>query len=188
MAGLRRDLDDDGTWTRRRWLGVLSGTAISSSISAMAKAQEAGGATISSADQLLTLNQTQVESVYRQGTAAALPTGRVRGTAILSPGSSRSRLLSRGARFVWQGKIIDPSEGSAVNRFFGVKLIRARIYQGESWLDGGPSVILDYSQTSRIYAGNRDEIRLVSPGLYLGLMYARATPRPTMSLVFALEA
>jgi hypothetical protein len=186
MARFRRDLDD-GKWTRRRWLEVLSGSAILATVSPVAARAQTAGA-ITTVDQLLALNQVQIESIYRQGTVAGLPAGRVRGTAILSPGTSRARLLSRGARLVWQGKIIDPADASAVNRFFGLKMIRAQVYQGQSWLDGGPSLILDYSQTSKIYAANRDEIRLVAPGLYLGLMYARTTPYPSLSLVFALEA
>lgn len=186
MAGLRRELADNGSWTRRRWLGVVSGSALSTSFTSSVRAQTVGA--ITTVDQLLALNQAQIESVYREGTVAGLPAGRVRGTAILSPGTSRARLLSRGARLVWQGKIIDPADASAVNRFFGLKMIRAQVYQGQSWLDGGPSLILDYSQTSKIYAANRDEIRLVAPGLYLGLMYARTTPQPSMSLIFALEA
>lgn len=188
MAGLRPDLENGGNWTRRRWLGVLSGSVFSAAISSTVRGQAVGATPIATIDQLLTLSQAQIESVYRQGTVAGLPAGRVRGTAILSPGTSRSKLLSRGARLVWQGKIIDPADASAVNRFFGVKIVRASMYQGQSWLDGGPSLILDYSQTSRIYAANRDEIRLVAPGLYLGLMYARTTPQPSLSLIFALEA
>lgn len=189
MAGLRHEMNDGRKWTRRQWLGVLSGSAILASASPVAaRAQTAGASPITTVDQLLALSQAQIESVYRQGTVAGLPAGRVRGTAVLSPGTSRSRLLARGARLVWQGKIIDPADASAVNRFFGVKIVRASMYQGQSWLDGGPSLILDYSQTSRIYAANRDEIRLVAPGLYLGLMYARTTPQPSLSLIFALEA
>ena len=76
---------------------------------------------------------------------------------------------------MWQGKVFEPGQTSAVNRFFGMRLVRAQVYQGPSWLDGQPSLILDYSQTSRVYANNRDEIRQVAPGLFLGLMYDRTT-------------
>ena len=48
------------------------------------------------------------------------PEGRIRGTAILSPGTRRTRALSRGARLMWQGKVIEPGQTSAVNRFFGM--------------------------------------------------------------------
>ena len=98
-----------------------------------------------------------------------------------------ARIVSRGSRLLWQGKVIEADEATAVNRFFGMRMIRGQLYEGPSWLDGRPSLILDYSQTSRIYADNRDEIRQVAPGLFLGLMYNRTTAPPELSMCFALE-
>jgi hypothetical protein len=138
-------------------------------------------------DGLLRMSPGEIEALYRQGTAAALPPGRVRGTALLAPGTWRARPLSRGARIFWQGKVVEPDQATAVNRFFGMRIIRGQLSQGPSWLDGAPALILDYSQTSRIYARNRDEIRQVAPGLFLGLMYDRTTAPPRLSMYFALE-
>jgi hypothetical protein len=95
--------------------------------------------------------------------------------------------MALGTRLVWQGKVFDPAGATAVNRFFGLPMIRAQVSQDQSWLDGAPALVLDYSQTSRIYAQNRDEIRQVAPGLFLGLMYARTSPQPTFRMYFALE-
>jgi hypothetical protein len=139
-------------------------------------------------DGLLQMSATEIETVYRQGTAIAIPEGRIRGTALLRPGTRRTRALSRAARLVWQGKVFEPGQTTAVNRFFGMPVIRGQLYEGPSWLDGHPSLVLDYSQTSRIYADNRDEIRQVAPGLYLGLMYDRTTAPPGLVMYFALEA
>jgi len=139
-------------------------------------------------DQLLGMSTAELDAVYRQGASVAIPEGRIRGTAILSPGSRRTRALSRGARLMWQGKVFEPGQTSAVNRFFGMRLVRAQVYQGPSWLDGQASVILDYSQTSRVYENNRDEIRQVAPGLWLGLMYDRTTSPPGLVMYFALES
>jgi hypothetical protein len=138
-------------------------------------------------DQLLGMSPAQIENVYRQGSAVAIPAGRVRGTALLAPGTRRARIVSRGARLLWQGKVFEPGEATAVNRFFGMRVIRGQLYQGPSWLDGGPSLVLDYSQTSRIYADNRDEIRQIAPGLFLGLMYNRTTSPPELQMYFVLE-
>jgi hypothetical protein len=124
--------------------------------------------------------------LYRSAPGVALPGHRVRGRAILMPGRRFGPAVSKAAGVVWQGKVFD-SPGSATNRFFGVRAIRAHVGPGPSWLDGGPSLILDYSQTSRVYARYRDEIRQVGPGLYLGLMYARTEPTPTLAMYFALE-
>lgn len=139
-------------------------------------------------EQLLTMNGAQLEAVYRQGQSAAVPSGRVRGTALLAPGARRNRALALGTRLVWQGKVFSAEDAHAVNRFFGLPVVAAQVYQDQSWLDGAPSLILDYSRTSRVYAQYRDEIRQVGPGLYLGLMYARTAPQPSLRMYFVLEA
>ena len=67
---------------------------------------------------------------------------------MLYPERSFRRARTRATRAVWQGKVF-PSEGEgdvAVNRFFGLPFIRGQVYAGQSWLDGRPSVILDYQQ------------------------------------------
>ena len=130
----------------------------------------------------------ELEALYRQGQAVGIPAGRIRGTAILAPGTRRNQALAMGTRVVWQGKVFDPAGSSAVNRFFGLPLVRAQVYQDRSWLDGAPALVLDYSRTSRVYAQNRDEIRQVAPGLFLGLMYARTVPQPSLRMYFVLEA
>jgi hypothetical protein len=139
-------------------------------------------------DDLLRMTPVQLENVYRQGIATAVPEGRIRGIALLAPGTRRERVLSRSARLFWQGKVFEHGQSTAVNRFFGIRVIRGQVYQGQSWLDGQQSLILDYSQTSRIYADNRDEIRQIAPGLYLGLMYNRTTDPPGLQMYFVLEA
>jgi hypothetical protein len=139
-------------------------------------------------DQLVRMSGPELDALYRQGAVAGMPPGRVRGTALLAPGTRRNGAMARGTRLVWQGKVFEPVESSAVNRFFGLPLIRAQVFQDQSWLDGAPALVLDYSQTSRFYAQYRDEIRQVAPGLLLGLMYARTTPQPTLRMYFALEA
>lgn len=133
------------------------------------------------------MDEAQLQAVYRQGVVAGLPPGRMRGTALPAPGKRRNAAMSSFGRLVWQGKVIDESGTVAVNRFFGVQAIKGRLYQGESWLDGGPSLILDYAGTSRLYADNRDEIRLIGPGLYLGLMHDRSTNPPTLTTYFVIE-
>jgi len=153
-----------------------------------ARAQAPTGPGAVTLDGLLRMSPAELEMVYRQGTATAIPEGRIRGTALLQPGTRRTRTLSRGARLFWQGKVFEPDQNTAVNRFFGLRVIRAQVYQGPSWLDGQPSLVLDYSQTSRIYADNRDEIRQVAPGLFLGLMYDRSTAPPGLVMYFALNA
>jgi hypothetical protein len=175
-------------WTFGKALVLASGCWLLMGPQVRAQAPAMPAANPVTLDELRRMTGAELEAVYQQGFAAAIPEGRVRGTALLAPGTRRSRALSGGARLVWQGKLIEPGQTSAVNRFFGLRVIRAQVYQGPSWLDGQPSLILDYSQTSRVYANNRDEIREVAPGLYLGLMHDRTTAPPGLVMYFALEA
>lgn len=136
---------------------------------------------------LARMSPAELDRLYQQAGPGAIPAGPVRGRVLLKPGSAMATALSKGGRVVWQGKIFQPEDSTAINRFFGVRAIRGNVSYGESWLDGRPSIILDYSATSLVYAKNRDEIREIAPGLYLGLMYARKQPQPKLKLYFALQ-
>ena len=141
-------------------------------------------ATIRTLDDLAGLTAGQLEALYRQSGPGPVPTGKVRGLA-LYPDARYPRAKSRAARVAWQGKVFDPSTGTATNRFFGVRMIQGTVYSGQSWLDGGAAMILDYQNTSKIYGNYRDEIRQVAPGLYLGLMYDRTINPPGFKMYFA---
>jgi hypothetical protein len=145
------------------------------------------GTPIRSIDQLLGLSPQQLDGLYHRSAVGAIPEGRARGQAIFAPGTRLARPMAKAARVLWQGKVFQGAEASAVNRFFGVRMIRADVSYGESWLDGRPAIILDYRDTSRLYANYRDELREVAPGLFLGLMYARTAPRPSLKMYFALD-
>ncbi len=135
-------------------------------------------------DDLAGLSTPQLEALYRQSGPGPVPAGKVRGLA-LYPESRYPRAKSKAARVAWQGKVFDPASGTATNRFFGVRAIKGAVYSGQSWLDGGPSMILDYRNMSKVYSNYRDEIRQVAPGLYLGLMYDRTTNPPKFKMYFA---
>jgi hypothetical protein len=139
-------------------------------------------------DQLVRLAPEQLDSLYANASAPPVLDGKVRGRVVVWPGSRLAGPASRAAWVIWQGKVFQNCGTSAVNKFFGIRIIRANVYHAESWRDGGPALVLDYSQTSRLYARYRDEIREVAPGLYLGLMYERTCPEPKLKTYFALEA
>ena len=141
-----------------------------------------------SPDGIVRMSSWQLEQLYRAAPAGQLPRGRVRGIPLVAPGSAMGPAASRAGRLIWQGKVFDADGASAVNRFFGVRAVRGKVYQGASWLDGRPSLVLDYQGTSLVYGRYRDEIRQVAPGLYLGVMYARTQPQPTLTRYFAFEA
>jgi hypothetical protein len=163
-------------------LGLIATTLLADQASSMQSP-----ATIQTLDDLVTLSAPQLDQLYRQSGPGSMPTGKVRGRA-LYPESRFPRARSNAAKFAWQGKVFDPSTSTAINRFFGVRAIKGNVYSGPSWLDGNPSMILDYEGTSRIYGNYRDEIREVAPGLYLGLMYDRTTSPVSLKMYFAFDA
>lgn len=147
-----------------------------------------GSIEVRTADDLLALSPSRLEALYRGGRAVGVPDGRVRGTVLTAPGTGRARLMSRGARVLWQGKNVDTAQGRAVNRFLGLPIVAGQLYLGTSLLDGAPALVLDYRETSLIYRRYRDEIREIAPGLYLGRMMDVSRSEPTLKLLFALEA
>jgi hypothetical protein len=171
-------------------LGTIAGTLLAAQVSRAGELEATPmqtPVTIQTLDDLVMLSAPQLEQLYRQSASGPMPTGKVRGRA-LYPNSRFPRARSNAAKFAWQGKVFDPESSTAINRFFGVRAIKGNVYNGPSWLDGNPSMILDYEGTSRIYGSYRDEIRQIAPGLYLGLMYDRTTAPPTMKMYFAFDA
>ena len=163
---------------------LLSGFVFRTSTNANAQAPCAPVWTI---DALTKLSPAMLDDVYRQGTVGCVPVGQVRGTALVAPGSPINPIASKVSRAFWQGKIFREGGSSAINKFVGVPIIAGKVYQGTSWLDGRPSLILDYEHTSKLYRKYRDEIRMVGPGVYLGLMHDRTTPDHRLKMYFAFE-
>jgi len=126
------------------------------------------------AQQLLAMSQGQLDDLFRASPAGDIPNGAANGTAIIAPGTQYSASIAEVInQFGWQGKVFDAANGFLKNRIlaFGVEAIIAKVYKGPSWLDSKECIVLDYSQTSIIAHRVRDEIRLVSPGFYLGVVY-----------------
>jgi len=91
---------------------------------------------------------------------------------------------------VFEHDAADPNRGVLKNRILpmGHRAIVAQVYKGQSWFDGKECIVLDYSQTSFVAQKIRDEIREVSPGVYLGLVYWGAPKESAKRLIhFALK-
>jgi hypothetical protein len=126
------------------------------------------------AKQLLAMSQAQLDDLFRGSPAGDIPNGPANGTAIIAPGTKYSGAIAEVINhFGWQGKVFDAAQGTLKNRIlaFGLEAIIAKVYKGPSWLDGKECIVLDYSQTSIVAQRVRDEIRLISPGFYLGKVY-----------------
>jgi hypothetical protein len=144
-----------------------------------------------SLERLARMSWAELEALYRQTVPGPVPQGYYRGRAIYCADRPLSGTRSTLTRLLWHGKHFsagpEGTECTIINQWTGFKAIRARVYPGESWLDGGPSVIMDYQGQSLVWADVRDEIRAVGPGLYLGAMYRRRCPEPKFQMFFALE-
>lgn len=139
-------------------------------------------------DDLVRMSRCELEDLYHRSEWAPVPTGFAPGRAIPSPGSAKTVRQSRLIGTVWKGKVIRP-DGTMINRGpLGLEVVRARICVGESWLDGRPTLVMDYCGTSRLFPDVRDELREVAPGLYVGLTYRRDCPGPRLVTFFALDA
>jgi len=128
------------------------------------------------AARLLRRTQAELDALFARSAPGPLPDGECRGTAILAPGTA----LAVGAavligHLAWRGKVFDAAAGRVWNRIqpFGLSAIAAEVRSGTSRRDGRACIVLDYSRTSLVARGVRDEIRLVGPGLYLGQAYWR---------------
>ncbi|OQD57396.1 hypothetical protein BM536_005440 [Streptomyces phaeoluteigriseus] len=139
-------------------------------------------------DELLTMSRPELERLFRASHPGEIPRGEGRGTVLTARGAKTSKAVAALARLLaWQGKVVDPDRGELRNRVtpFGIRAIRAKVYRGESLLDGGECIVLDYSRTSFVAHWIRDEIRQVGPYRYLGIVYWGRRRILNFSLYFA---
>ena len=124
--------------------------------------------------QLLPMSNQQLDQLFSGSPAGDIPDGVAKGTAIIANGTQYSADIAEFVNFfVWEGKTFDARKGLLRNRIlgFGLNAIVAKVYKAPSWLDNQECIVLDYSETSTVAHWIRDEIRLIGPGLYLGLVY-----------------
>jgi hypothetical protein len=124
--------------------------------------------------KLLMMSQEQLDALFTESPAGEIPDGEAEGTAIVAPGTAYSANIAKFiSNFAWQGKVFDAKKGVLRNKILplGLNAIIAKVYKGESWLDGKQCIVLDYSDTSLLAQWIRDEIREISPGVYLGKVY-----------------
>jgi hypothetical protein len=124
--------------------------------------------------QLLSMSAQELDQLFGSSPAGDIPNGEAQGTAIIAPETKFSKEIADVINlFGWKGKTFDAAHGTLTNRIlaFGLNAIVAQVYKGESWFDGKECIVLDYSKTSLVAEHIRDEIRQISPGMYLGLVY-----------------
>ncbi len=130
--------------------------------------------TITDPHEFLKMSGDQLDEMFRNSEAGNIPQGEGNGVAIIAPGTAISDEIAWFVNvFTWKGKVFDPEKGELRNKILpmGAKAIVAKVYKDKSWFDQKECIVLDYSKTSLVAHYIRDEIREVSPGIYLGLVY-----------------
>jgi hypothetical protein len=132
--------------------------------------------TTARADEMVLLGTSNrdLDEMFRASPPGDVPLGLLDGTTYLFPGSRLAKPLAALVRRLWwQGKVVDPSGTWLLNRVgpLSTHLIKADVYPADSWVDGRDCIVLDYSRTSFVARGIRDEIRLIAPRLYLGVVW-----------------
>jgi hypothetical protein len=136
---------------------------------------EDGAITFTCPAELRGRSQCDLESVFRQGCAEVPPIGAYRGEILLfTDFYRRPNLARRLSGLAWKGKDFEDG-GTFINQFVGMKALRSSVGAGESWLDGQPCVVLEYSDGTPLFGTTRDEIRRIGPDLYLVLLFERST-------------
>ncbi len=159
-------------------------------------------ATPRSVDALLGLSLDELDGLYEgasvpeMGAVAGALKGRMLATTVLSGRLAKSVERWASSRlFPWRGKSFTPtglSAGEGINRVVSDRL---RLFRFETSI--GPSrggdfdaLHLDYDlpQNPAFIRAIEDEIRQLSPGLWLGQAYLRIGRQPVLILYFGLQA
>jgi hypothetical protein len=125
---------------------------------------------------LLRMPNRALDDLFRSSPSGPVPDGDMRGTLVAFSGTPLAKPLAVLTYLLaWQGKIVDSGGGTLVNKIgpFPVRAVKALVSVDGSWVDGMPCVLIDYSRTSLVARMVRDEIRLVGPHLYLGVVWLR---------------
>jgi hypothetical protein len=137
---------------------------------------------------LLKMEKDELDELFRQSPAGELPDGDADGIVLVAPGSEVSGIASKIIHLAaWRGKVFRRAKGDLKNKILplGIKAVRAKVYKEPSWFDGKETIVLDYSKTSFVARKVRDEIREVSPGVYLGLVFWERDKIALFALKFA---
>jgi hypothetical protein len=136
---------------------------------------------------LVRMSPAQRDEVFRSSPAGDVPRGKGEGVALLPLGPVPTRIAAALIRVVvWKGKVFDPRYNDLRNRMgpFGIRVIRAKVDKGPSWVDGEECVVLDYSRGSLVAHWIRDEIREVAGRTYLGQVFVRGRKLLHFTLTF----
>lgn len=137
--------------------------------------------------KLLKMSQKELDELYTNSPCGDIPDGDCEGTVIIVPGTVITPIKAKLVHLLgWQGKVFDKKNGRLVNKILprGRHAIVAEVYKDTSWYDGKECIAIDYSKTSLVAKWIRDEIRLIAPGMYLGVVFLGKKKTIDFVLVF----
>jgi hypothetical protein len=123
---------------------------------------------------LRAMSNTELDDLFRGSPAGLVPDGNMAGTVLACTGTRLAKPLAAVTRVLfWQGKVVNRRRSVLMNKLGPLRLraVKALVYPNPSWVDARPCVVLDYSHTSLLARAVRDELRLVGPHLYLGVVW-----------------
>lgn len=148
---------------------------------------EVGPAGPVTAETLMHLDAAQLDALFAKAEPGPLPDGPAVGIANRDPGSGFGGFSREFFKGLWEGKTFNRAEGTLTNRTAFGTTGSAKVYHGVSRVDGKPCIVFDYSKSDNLLARHvYDEVRLVAPGLYLGIAYLKV-PRFRKWIYFGLE-
>ncbi len=115
-----------------------------------------------------------LEEAFRSTEVGTTPVGVTRGT-VLSADGAFPRLKAAVQGTIWKGKVFN-GDGTFTNRWLGgIRAGTVATTEDASWADGRPVLSATYSPTALVFRYTRDELREVSPGVWLGHSYDTRT-------------
>jgi hypothetical protein len=123
---------------------------------------------------LMGMSQAELDETFRRCPAGDIPAGEAEGTVLVAPGTELTGIAAKLIHLLaWKGKVFDADRGELRNEVLltGIRAVQAKVYKDASWYDGNECIVLDYSHTSLVAHWIRDEMRLVAPNLYLGIVF-----------------
>jgi hypothetical protein len=130
--------------------------------------------------------QGQLDALFTGGSVGCMPVGDGRGRALLVVDARHPRFRAALVDTVWKGKSFTP-DGRMINRWAGgVRAVEAPVRVEPSRLDGKPCIVIDYPPDAAVFGGTWDELREISPGVFLGRAYERC-PCPRLKTYFVVE-
>lgn len=118
-----------------------------------------------------------LDTTFAQAEVGAAPVGRYRGTVLTADGLF-PRVKARLQGAMWKGKTFH-GDGTFTNRWLGgIQAGTASTTEEPSWLDGQPALVVHYPPNALVFGRTRDELRQVSPGVWIGRSFDVATGQP----------